>query len=66
MRKTKQVLSVSVLIILTVLFFRQTIWFWINNPEMTQMQVAIEKWPYFVLFILAIPFMMWLNLDKEN
>lgn len=59
--------AVVIIAISFVAFFYNTIWFWFNNPELSQMEITILKWPWMIwLIIITVLIRLVLYLeDKE-
>ena len=60
MRKLRLTIGVAIVIVSFLVFFYNTLWFWFSNPELTQMQILIQKWPWMVLVIVASVLAMWI------
>ena len=65
LRNVKLIIIIAIFVGSLAIFCNKVLWFWFVNPELTQMQVLVEKWPW-MLFLIGVSIFTMLNLDKAN
>lgn len=66
MRKIRLTISIAIIVAIFGAFFYNTFWFWFSNPELTQMQILIQKWPWMVLVIVTSILAIWILSERRE